>query len=112
MTLLPALPPGSIIRSQSRQATAYNRCMPSVDELSGHATLLDALQSRAAHQPDREGFTFLLDGADRQESLTYGELNRRARAIGAQLQKLGPAAERALILCPAGLDYIVAFFGA
>src|SRR5262249_21594529 len=42
---------------------------------------------------------------------TYEELDRQARAIGAWLQSRGITGERALLLYPPGLEYIVAFFG-
>ena len=45
------------------------------------------------------------------DSLTYGELDRRARGIGAWLEAHGARGERVLLLYPAGLDYIAAFFG-
>ena len=44
-------------------------------------------------------------------SITYGELDERARALGARLQSEGAAGERVLLLYPPGLDYVVAFFG-
>src|SRR5205085_873871 len=69
------------------------------------------LRYRAAHQPDRPAYTFLLDGEATQADLTYGELDRQARAIGALLQDAGAAGERVLLLAPPGLDYIAAFFG-
>src|SRR6476619_4138148 len=75
------------------------------------ATLVDLLRWRAAHQPDRHAYTFLQDGEAEAVDLTYRELDRRARAIGALLQSLGVAGERALLLYPPGLDYIAAFFG-
>ena len=45
------------------------------------------------------------------EPLTWGELDRRARAIAAALTEAGAAGERALLLYPPGLDYLAAFFG-
>jgi 8-amino-7-oxononanoate synthase len=43
--------------------------------------------------------------------LSYDGLDRQARAVAAQLQALNLAGERALLLYPAGLDFIAAFFG-
>ncbi|HEY9711087.1 MAG TPA: AMP-binding protein, partial [Oculatellaceae cyanobacterium] len=75
------------------------------------STSLDLLHYRAVQQPDRTAFTFLLDGEIESDRLTYGELDRLARAIAAQLQALGLSGERALLLYPPGLDYLAAFFG-
>lgn len=74
-------------------------------------TLVDLLQWRAAEQPQERIYTFLEDGETREQHLTYGELDRQARAIGATLQGLGSTGERVLLLYPAGLEYISAFFG-
>ncbi|HEX8091890.1 MAG TPA: condensation domain-containing protein, partial [Blastocatellia bacterium] len=54
---------------------------------------------------------FLSDGETREASLTYKELDQRARAKGSNLQSLNAAGERALLLYPSGLDFIAAFFG-
>jgi acyl-CoA synthetase (AMP-forming)/AMP-acid ligase II len=53
----------------------------------------------------------LPDGETEGEQLSYGELDRRSRAIASQLQGLGLSGERALLLYPPGLDYLAAFFG-
>ena len=75
------------------------------------ATLVDLLRERALRHPDRRAYTFLVDGESEEQHLTYGELDRQARAIAAQLQGLGMTGERALLLYPPGLEYIAGFFG-
>ncbi len=77
----------------------------------GPSNLVDLLRHRAAHQPGDVGFYYLADGESEEINWTYAELDRRARAIGAWLQSLGVQGERALLLYPAGLDFIAAFFG-
>src|SRR5436305_3191268 len=81
------------------------------DVASDCTTLIDVLRWRAQEQPDREGFTFLVDGETQEVSLTYDELDRRVRAIAAQLQSLAAPGDRALLLLSPGLDYPAAFFG-
>jgi len=56
-------------------------------------------------------YTFLADGAGAELNLSYGELDRRVKAIAALLQRMGAVGERALLLYPPGLDYVVAFWG-
>ena len=73
--------------------------------------MVELLCRRALESPDRLAYTFLADGETEEINLTYGELNRQARAIGALLQSLEATGERALLLYPPGLDYIAAFFG-
>lgn len=75
------------------------------------ATAVDLLQWRASQRYNERLYTFLEDGAIREQHLTYGELDRQARAIGCLLQGLGACGRRVLLLYPAGLDYIAAFFG-
>ena len=73
-------------------------------------TLVDLVQFRAQQQPYQTVYTFLKDGDIEESSLSYQELDRRARTVGAHLQALGLAGQRVLLLYPAGLDFIVAFF--
>jgi 8-amino-7-oxononanoate synthase len=73
--------------------------------------LVDLLRHRAEHQPRDCGFVYLVDGDCEEIRWTYEELDRQARAIAATLQSMQLKGERALLLYPAGLDFIAAFFG-
>jgi amino acid adenylation domain-containing protein len=84
---------------------------PTVGPETGAATFADLLRARAAERPEQVAFTFLTDGEAEGASLTYGELDRRARAIAAALAESVAPGERALLLYPPGLDFIAAFFG-
>lgn len=76
------------------------------------ATLTDLLDMRATEQPEAEALTFLEDGETQDDSLTYRELNRRARSIASRLQAMGiEPGERALLLYPPGLEYVAGFLG-
>jgi amino acid adenylation domain-containing protein len=74
-------------------------------------TLVELLRERALRQAEQRAYIFLSDGETAEESITYGELDCRARAVAARLQSLGAAGERVLLLYAPGLDYIAAFFG-
>jgi natural product biosynthesis luciferase-like monooxygenase protein len=74
-------------------------------------TLVELLRHRADFQRDRLAYIFLVDGENREDRITYGELDCRARSVAALLQSLGAEGERALLIYPSGLDYIAAFFG-
>jgi amino acid adenylation domain-containing protein len=74
-------------------------------------TVVELLRKACFKHPNRDAFTFLLDGETEEVTLTYEELDRRARRIAARLQALGLTGERALLLYPAGLDFLIAFFG-
>ena len=75
------------------------------------STLVEILRHRALQLPGRRAYTFLVDGEAEEVSLTYEQLDRKARAIGAMLQELGLSGERALLLYPSGLQFIEALFG-
>ncbi len=73
------------------------------------SSLVDPPRWWAALRPDRAAFTFLANGEE--HFLTYRDLDRKARAIGAVLQQMKLTGERALLLYEPGLQYISAFFG-
>src|ERR1044071_4019214 len=76
------------------------------------SSLVDILRARAAEAPDRHGYVFLDADGRETESLCFGELDLRARAIARALQEEGAGrGERALLLYPPGLDFVAAFFG-
>ncbi|HVX16386.1 MAG TPA: aminotransferase class I/II-fold pyridoxal phosphate-dependent enzyme [Pirellulales bacterium] len=74
-------------------------------------TLVDLLERRARLQGSRTAYIFLTDGETDEAPITYAELDRQARAIAAWLQSQGLEGQRALLLFPAGLEFIAAFFG-
>jgi acyl-CoA synthetase (AMP-forming)/AMP-acid ligase II len=73
------------------------------------ASLLDILSDRVKYQSDQQAYIFLQNGETESGSLTYGELDRQARSIAAQIQSW--QGERALLIYPSGLEFITAFFG-
>ncbi|HEX5875297.1 MAG TPA: AMP-binding protein, partial [Pyrinomonadaceae bacterium] len=75
------------------------------------STFVELLRRRALQQPAKIALTFLQDGETEKANLTYEELDRQARAIGATLQKLQARGERALLIYPPGLDFIAALIG-
>src|ERR1700722_17139852 len=76
-------------------------------------TLLDVARFQAS---DLSGiaqnlaFTYLNDGENVSGSLTYRQLDERARQIAAHLQRFRAPGDRVLLLYPPGLDYIVGFY--
>ena len=66
-------------------------------------------------QPNDAAFTFVDyedDWAGVAESLTWSQLYRRTLNLAHELRLRGAAGDRAVILAPQGLDYIIAFLGA
>ena len=72
--------------------------------------LVDRLQYWNAQQPEAIAFYYLNEG-EQEDTLSYGELDRRARAIGGHLAARGMAGERVLLLYPPGLDFVCGFLG-
>jgi acyl-CoA synthetase (AMP-forming)/AMP-acid ligase II len=74
-------------------------------------TLLpQVLQVRAALHPERRAYVLLGEQGEEQALLTDGELHRRALATAAELAARCKPGDRALLVFPHGLDFIVAFF--
>lgn len=73
-------------------------------------TILDLLNYWAQSQPQKVAFTFLKDGEIESEQITFSDLAHRARCIANCLQAhaIQPG-DRALLLYPSGLEFIVAF---
>ncbi|NDC64125.1 MAG: aminotransferase class I/II-fold pyridoxal phosphate-dependent enzyme [Planctomycetia bacterium] len=82
-----------------------------ITEASFAPTIVDLLRQRAAYRPHDRAFTFLVDGEVEELNITYAELDRKARAVGAWLATSGMAGKRVLLLYPSGLDFIAAFMG-
>ena len=75
------------------------------------SSIIDILRHRAAHQSEKRGYTFLSEGEAEEIFVTYGDLDRRARACAARLQSYDLKGKCILLLYPPGLDYVSAFFG-
>ncbi|MGA9773113.1 MAG: AMP-binding protein, partial [Blastocatellia bacterium] len=75
------------------------------------ATIVEILRFRANCQPDRPAFIFLANGETVKDKINYFDLDRRAQALGAHLQSIGAGGERALLLFPPGIDFIIALMG-
>jgi acyl-CoA synthetase (AMP-forming)/AMP-acid ligase II len=74
-------------------------------------SLIAILRKRARYQPEQVAYTFVQNAESQAHCLTYKDLDRKARELGALLSHLGLAGERALLMYPPGLEFIVAFFG-
>jgi len=75
------------------------------------ASIVDILRGRAEEQPNQLAYRYLVDGEYEEVSMSYEDLDRKARTIAAILQFSAKEGDRALLIFPPGLDFIVAFFG-
>ena len=83
---------------------------PAIEVDARITTMVDLLRQRVQEQPNHRAYTFL-DEKEAEHTLTFEQLDRRARAIGAQLQSMGAAGQRVVLLYPPGLEYYTAFCG-
>jgi fatty acid CoA ligase FadD21 len=78
------------------------------------SSLLSVLHGRASLRPDDIAFTFTdydRDLAGVAESVTWSQLSRRTMNAAHEIRLHGSVGDRAVILAPQGLDYILAFLG-
>src|SRR5947209_44398 len=74
-------------------------------------SVLEAFRGRASVDYHRPAYIPVEEHEPDLAPLTFGELEGRARAVGAALQLLGQQGDRALLLCPPGIEYSVGLFG-
>ena len=90
--------------------------MKSVEELlhpysPPDTTLLERLRYWRSARPDGIAYQFLSDGVNISETITYTQLDERVRACAATLISQGLRGQRALLMYPSCIEFIVAFFG-
>ena len=77
-------------------------------------TIPELIERRAAEQPDDTAYTFYdyeSDPAGVADHLTWSELRDRVEVVAEALARLGVPGERAVVLAPQGLEYVVGFLG-
>ncbi|KGI66365.1 AMP-binding protein [Mycolicibacterium rufum] len=82
---------------------------------TGPSSVLSMLHGRAALRPDDLAFTFTDytgDPAGSAHTLTWAQLSQRTMAVAREIRTHGATGDRAVILAPQGLEYILAFLGA
>jgi acyl-CoA synthetase (AMP-forming)/AMP-acid ligase II len=82
-----------------------------VSEYPSHLPVSRMLVERARLSRDVDAYTFLRDGELDAVTLTWGELDTRARAIGQALAARGLVGERVVLLLPSGIEFLLAFYG-
>ena len=85
------------------------------DPPGGEFAIPSVVRERASLVPNGPAFTFVdyaADPAGAKETLTWSQLYRRSCGVAQALGRSGSKGDRALIVAPQSLDYIVAFVGA
>lgn len=76
--------------------------------------ILSMLHGRASMRPGDVAFTFtdyVDDSAGVSVSVTWSQLSRRTMSVAREIRLHGAVGDRAVILAPQGLEYILAFLG-
>lgn len=75
------------------------------------SSLVTLLAHRAETQPDDRAYLFLSDRGTEEAALTFSQLRDAAQALAARLTKIAKPGDRAILVFPPGLEFLVAFFG-
>lgn len=75
------------------------------------ATLRARLSEYAARIPSRTAYTFLREGEQAAETLSYAELSKRVSAFASHVAARSTPGERLILIYQQGLDFLVAFLG-
>src|ERR1700759_1109299 len=97
-------------RSPYHSIASYGRNLTSMPQ----STILSMLHGRASLRPDDVAFTFTnyeKDYAGVPETMTWSQLSRRTMNVAREIRAHGSVGDRAVILAPQGLEYILAFLG-
>ncbi|MFH8367578.1 SDR family NAD(P)-dependent oxidoreductase [Streptomyces sp. NPDC018031] len=100
-----------IHRDDADSTSPDDRFEPSNASGAAADTLLGHFRTVFQEHPEKELYRFLENDGESTPTISGGELDRRARAIAATLQRHVSPGDRALIVCPPGLDYLASFLG-
>jgi acyl-CoA synthetase (AMP-forming)/AMP-acid ligase II len=73
------------------------------------ASLTELALFRAAAQPDDRAYIMLSDRGVAAASITFAELAQRAAGLAGQIRTVASPGERALLVCPNGIDFMIGF---
>jgi len=74
-------------------------------------SLVAHLARRAAERADDRAYVFVSDRGTEEASLTFRQLHDAASALAARLTAAARPGDRAILVFPPGLEFLVAFFG-
>ncbi|WP_338523865.1 fatty acyl-AMP ligase [Pseudomonas batumici] len=73
--------------------------------------MIDCLDSHSERYPEKAAYIFLSEKLFPEKTLTFAQLRVEARQFASRLMIVTQVGDRALLILPAGLDFIIAFFG-
>ncbi len=103
------MPPAYV--TQSSAATAMRADQGRDGRAAALTSLAELLRYRAANQPHDRAYVVLSDRGAEAADISFAELERRAAVLAARIAARAAPGERALLLCPTGIEFIVGLFG-
>jgi len=79
--------------------------------MEAFSSLVTLLATRAKTQPDERAYIFLSDRGEAEAAITFRGLYDAAQVVAARLTVIAGPGDRALLVFPPGLEFMVAFFG-
>ncbi|HEV7598941.1 MAG TPA: fatty acyl-AMP ligase [Bradyrhizobium sp.] len=73
-------------------------------------SLVELLHHRALHQANERAYVFINDAGTELAELTFKQLDDSSRSLAKRISKLARPGDRALLVFPSGLDFLVAYF--
>jgi acyl-CoA synthetase (AMP-forming)/AMP-acid ligase II len=74
------------------------------------SSLVKLLAQHATSQPDQRAYVFLSDRGEEEAAITFRELHDAALATASRLAEIARPGDRAILVFPPGLEFIIAFF--
>src|SRR3979490_1204792 len=76
-----------------------------------YSSIVTLLAKHAQSQPDERAYLFLGDHGAEEAVITFRELHDAAQALAVRLAKIARPGDRAILVFPPGLEFMIAFFG-
>jgi acyl-CoA synthetase (AMP-forming)/AMP-acid ligase II len=74
-------------------------------------SLVTLLARRAESGPGGRAYVFLSDRGEEEAVLTFHQLHDASHALAARLGEMAQPGDRAILVFPPGLEFLIAFFG-
>ena len=73
--------------------------------------IIEIVDQRAQKDPNRIAFIYLLNGEEEVRSISFKDLHEQAKVVAEKLAYKLKIGDRAILLYPTGIDFIITFLG-
>ena len=95
-----------MIKGIKQILTSEDRIFP----LPGN-NMVEVFEKNCSLHPDKVIYYYLEDGFNESARIVFSQMNRRVKSVAAALQSRFTKGDRALMLFPSGIEFIVSLFG-